>query len=149
MRLLVSRITLLCSLVLGLSSAHAQTPNFGPNVAIFSPSMPTATMQAEIDRVYAIQQQNEFGPQRNAFLFLPGDYHLDIPIGFYTEVAGLGASPDDTHISGNVHVDASAPHNNATVTFCPSSRASLSRARAPSSRPDACSRSAANSSGVQ
>ena len=117
MRLLVSRITLLCSLVLGLSSAHAQTPNFGPNVAIFSPSMPTATMQAEIDRVYAIQQQNEFGPQRNAFLFLPGDYHLDIPIGFYTEVAGLGASPDDTHISGNVHVDASAPHNNATVTF--------------------------------
>ena len=108
---------LVFALPLVLSSALAQTPDFGPNVAVFSPSMPAATMQAEIDRVYAIQQHNEFGSQRNAFLFLPGEYHLDVPIGFYTEVAGLGATPDDTHISGNVHVDASAPHNNATVTF--------------------------------
>jgi len=109
----------LCSLALLLASAHAQTPDFGPNVAVFSPSTPTATMQAEIDRVYAVQQHNEFGPQRNAFLFLPGDYHLDIPIGFYTEVAGLGATPDATHFSGNVHVEAASRrnNNNATTTF--------------------------------
>jgi hypothetical protein len=109
----------LCSLALLLASAHAQTPNFGPNVAVFSPSTPAATMQAEIDRVYAIQQHNEFGPQRNAFLFLPGDYHLDIPIGFYTEVAGLGATPDATHLTGNVHVEAASRrnNNNATTTF--------------------------------
>jgi hypothetical protein len=102
-----------------LSSALAQTPDFGPNVAVFSPSTPTATIQAEIDRIYAIQQHNEFGAQRNAFLFLPGDYHLDIPIGFYTEVAGLGATPDATHMSGNVHVDAASRrnNNNATTTF--------------------------------
>jgi hypothetical protein len=109
----------LYSLALLLASAQAQTPDFGPNVAVFSPSTPAATMQAEIDRVYAIQQHNEFGPQRNAFLFLPGDYHLDIPIGFYTEVAGLGATPDATHFSGNVHVDAASRrnNNNATTTF--------------------------------
>jgi len=102
-----------------LSAAIAQTPDLGPNVAVFSPSTPAATMQAEIDRVYAIQQHNEFGPQRNAFLFLPGDYHLDVPIGFYTEVAGLGATPDATRITGNVHVDAASRHNNnnATTTF--------------------------------
>ena len=50
-------------------------------------------------------------------MFLPGDYKVDVPIGFYTEVLGLGASPDDTHITGNVHVDASARDNNATTTF--------------------------------
>ncbi len=107
------------SFALLLASVQAQTPDLGPNVTIFSPSTPAATIQAEIDRVYAIQQHNEFGPQRNAFLFLPGDYHLDIPIGFYTEVAGLGATPDATHFSGNVHVDAASRrnNNNATTTF--------------------------------
>jgi len=119
MRSVLSRAAALLSLALPLSSAIAQIPDFGPNVAVFSPSMPAATMQAEIDRVYAIQQHNEFGAQRNAFLFLPGDYHLDIPIGFYTEVAGLGATPDATHFTGNVHVDAASRrnNNNATTTF--------------------------------
>jgi hypothetical protein len=118
MRSALSRAAGLVSLTLLLSPAIAQTPDLGPNVTVFSPSTPVATKQAEIDRVYAIQQHNEFGTQRNAFLFLPGDYHLDIPIGFYTEVAGLGATPDATHFSGNVHVDAaSRRNNNATTTF--------------------------------
>jgi hypothetical protein len=86
-------------------------------VLIFTPSMPAAVIQERIDAVYATQQHNEFGPQRNALLFLPGDYQVDVPIGFYTEVLGLGASPDDTRISGNVHVDASSRNNNATTTF--------------------------------
>ena len=74
-------------------------------------------MQRQIDAIYATQQHNEFGSQRNALLFLPGDYKLDIPVGFYTEVIGLGASPDGVHITGNVHADASEPNNNATTTF--------------------------------
>jgi hypothetical protein len=107
-------------LMLGLVSCAAQTagkPDFGPNVLIFNPSMPSAAIQKQIDAVYAIQQRNEFGPERNAFFFLPGNYRVDVPVGFYTEIAGLGASPDDVHITGNVHADASAPHNNATTTF--------------------------------
>ena len=108
---------LLCSLVLLSPRAFAQTPDLGPNVSIFSPSTPSATMQAAIDSVYAAQHHSEFGPQRNAFLFLPGDYNLDVPIGFYTQVAGLGATPDATHISGNVHVDAAFRNDNATTTF--------------------------------
>jgi hypothetical protein len=97
-------------------SAPAQ-PDFGPNVLVFSPSMPAASIQAQIDAVYARQQHNEFGSQRNAFLFLPGQYNVDVPIGFYTEVIGLGATPDAVHITGNVHADASLPHDNATCTF--------------------------------
>jgi hypothetical protein len=92
-------------------------PDFGPNVLVFNPSMPAADMQLQIDKVYAAQQHSEFGSQRNAFLFLPGEYKVDVPVGFYTEVIGLGASPDAVHITGNVHSDASLPHNNATCTF--------------------------------
>ena len=79
--------------------------------------MSAATMQQQIDKVYAVQQHSEFGSARDALLFLPGNYHVDVPIGFYTEVLGLGVTPDAVHISGNVHADASLPRNNATCTF--------------------------------
>lgn len=98
-------------------AASGTKPNFGPNVLIFNPSMPPATIQAQINKVYAVQRDNEFGPQRNALMFLPGNYNVDVPIGFYTEVLGLGASPDNVHIAGNVHVDAEARTNNATTIF--------------------------------
>lgn len=98
-------------------AAETPQPDFGPNVMVFNPSMSQAAIQKQIDAVYAVQRWNEFGSQRDAFLFLPGAYHVDVPVGFYTEVVGLGASPNDVHIIGNVHADASAPHNNATTTF--------------------------------
>jgi hypothetical protein len=97
--------------------AAAPPPDFGPNVLIFNPSMPSAAIQSQIDKVYAVQQHSEFGSARNAFLFLPGDYHVDVPVGFYTQVLGLGATPDAVRITGNVHSDASLPRNNATCTF--------------------------------
>jgi hypothetical protein len=98
-------------------AAGSSNPDFGPNVLIFNTSMTAATMQERIDKVYATQQNNQFGPARNALLFAPGDYKLDIPIGYYTQVIGLGASPDSVHITGNVHSDATLPRNNATCTF--------------------------------
>jgi hypothetical protein len=98
-------------------AASAVTPDFGPNVLVFNPSMSPTTIQAQIDKIYATQRHNEFGPERNALLFLPGDYNVDVPIGFYTQVLGLGASPDSVHITGNVHSDAAARNNNATTTF--------------------------------
>jgi len=100
----------------GLAAKGAK-PEFGPNVLIFDPSMPAPMIQKQIDAVYATQEHNEFGAQRNALLFLPGNYAVDVPVGFYTEVMGLGALPDATRIAGNVHADASREHNNATTTF--------------------------------
>jgi hypothetical protein len=87
--------------------------DFGPNVLLLEPSMPTAAMQARIDKI----QTTQFGRERVALLFAPGEYKLDIPIGYYTQVLGLGASPDAVHITGNVHSDASLPRNNATCSF--------------------------------
>jgi hypothetical protein len=112
--LVVSALLGLCGVV---AMAQAKAPDFGPNVEVFNPKSDSAEMQKKIDAVYAAQQHSEFGTQRNAFLFLPGEYHLDIPIGFYTQVVGVGATPDAVRIAGNVHADASLPRNNATCTF--------------------------------
>jgi hypothetical protein len=116
------RLALRSGLVLALFACScyrllAAAPGFGPNVLVFNPSMPGVAIQEQIDKVYAIQQHSEFGSARYALLFLPGEYHVDVPVGFYTEVLGLGATPDAVHITGNVHSDASLPHNNATCTF--------------------------------
>ena len=98
-------------------AAKRAKAGFGPNVLIFDPSMPSQAIQKQIDAAYAVQEHNEFSLQRNALFFLPGSYSVDVPVGFYTEVMGLGASPDATRIAGNVHADANHEHNNATTTF--------------------------------
>jgi hypothetical protein len=107
----------LLAAILPAQAAKSAKPDFGPNVLIFDPSMPAQAIQKQIDAVYAIQEHNEFGSQRNVLLFLPGNYSVDVPVGFYTEVMGLGASPDATRITGNMHADANHEHNNATTTF--------------------------------
>lgn len=100
-----------------ISAFAQQSSPFGKHVFVFSPKTPHDAMQKKIDDVYAEQQHSEFGTGRYAFLFMPGEYKVDVPIGFYTQVLGLGARPDDVHITGNVHVDAAARNNNATTTF--------------------------------
>src|SRR5262245_41966426 len=86
-----------------------QPPNLGPNVLVFDPSMTTSQIQAAVDAVAAQQVDNEFGPQRYALLFKPGTYGsvaepLTFQVGYYTEVAGLGASPVDVTINGHIDV---------------------------------------------
>jgi len=99
------------------SAVVHKNPDLGPNILIFTPAMSRAVMQEQIDQAYSIERRSEFGSARYAFLFLPGEYHLDVPVGFYTQVLGLGTSPDAVHITGNVHADASHDNNNATTTF--------------------------------
>jgi hypothetical protein len=83
--------------------------DFGPNVTVFDPSMPVSAIQATLDSAHAQQVDNEMGTQRYAFLFKPGTYGtaeqpLQIKVGYYTEIAGLGASPTDVVINGKVEV---------------------------------------------
>ncbi|WP_250030193.1 adenylyl cyclase [Paractinoplanes maris] len=90
-------------------TASAATVNFGSNVTIFDPSMPVADIQAKLDAAYAKQVNAEMGTDRYAFLFKPGTYGTDaqplqIKVGYYTEVSGLGASPGDVVINGKVEV---------------------------------------------
>jgi hypothetical protein len=110
-------VSFLASAALVASASAQSKPDLGPNVLVFDPSMPSAEIQREIDKVYSVEQHSEFGSARYALLFLPGKYQVDVPVGFYTQVLGLGASPDAVEIDGNVHSDASLPKNNATCTF--------------------------------
>src|SRR3954468_24990354 len=77
-------------------------PDFGPNVTIFDPTMSAAAIQATLDSAFLSQEKSEFGPRRLAFLFKPGTYHVDTRVGFYTQLSGLGLSPDDVLIDGGV-----------------------------------------------
>lgn len=92
------------------------TPNFGTNVLIFDPTM--TNIQSEIYSVYDEQKYNQFGTQRYALMFKPGFYaDLDIPVGYYTEVLGLGQNPDDVTITGYIHSDGVLVNENATENF--------------------------------
>jgi hypothetical protein len=79
-----------------------QSALLGPNVYIFKPT--SRNIQATISSIYSAQMQkaNEFDQSRYALLFEPGQYNLDVRVGYYTEVAGLGLSPDDVTITGAV-----------------------------------------------
>ncbi|MEJ3742890.1 adenylyl cyclase, partial [Actinomycetes bacterium KLBMP 9797] len=89
--------------------ARPGPPSLGPHVTVFDPSMPVAQIQAALDATHAAQVDNEMGTSRYAFLFKPGTYGtaerpLQIKVGYYTEVAGLGAAPTDVVVNGKVEV---------------------------------------------
>jgi hypothetical protein len=91
----------------GSAAAAGQAPDFGPNVKVLDPSMSTAQIKATVDAIAARQVPHQFGDGRFALLFEPGTYGsatdpLNFQVGYYTDVAGLGASPDDVTIHGTV-----------------------------------------------
>lgn len=73
---------------------------FGENVWIFSPNDDPEAVNAELAKIWAQQETNQFGDQRYAVYFLPGTYDESIEpkVGFYTQIAGLGVLPDDVSL---------------------------------------------------
>ncbi|WP_336921002.1 adenylyl cyclase [Aquipuribacter sp. SD81] len=87
----------------------ATDPDLGPGTIVFDPSMPTSEIQATADAIHAQQVSDEMGPNRYALVFEPGVYGTDeeplqMKVGYYTEVIGLGADPGDVVINGAVEV---------------------------------------------
>lgn len=87
----------------------ATDPDFGPHVTVFGPSTPQDEIQATMDSLHDRQVDAEMGTDRHAVYFLPGTYGsaedpLQIDVGYYTEVAGLGASPSDVTVDGTIEV---------------------------------------------
>ncbi len=102
----------------GTTSPPPGQVDLGPNVVVFDPLMPSASIQRKLDAIFAEQEKNQFGSQRYAVLFKPGTYSNDVNVGFYTQILGLGSTPDAVTINGAVHVDADwFPPNNATQNF--------------------------------
>src|SRR4051794_23538659 len=123
-RVVSASALMLCALLIAAGGASAAQPpqnapaDLGPNVKIFDPSMSTAEIQTAVDKVAAEQLTNQFGTQRYALLFKPGTYGsasrpLIFEVGYYTEVAGLGAAPGDVTINGAIDV-----HNQCDASGC-------------------------------
>ncbi|WP_225825534.1 RICIN domain-containing protein [Streptomyces naphthomycinicus] len=98
-------------------SQNPDDPDLGPNVLLFDPSMSSATIQSRLDTVFKQQETNQFGSQRYAVLFKPGTYSADVNVGFYTQVLGLGLTPDAVNVNGAVHAEADWFQGNATQNF--------------------------------
>jgi hypothetical protein len=105
----------LAATVAGLALAGPATlsaaglEDLGPNTIVFDPTMPVAEIKAVADAIWQQQVDDEMGSGRYALLFKPGTYGtaeepLQIQVGYYTEVIGLGASPADVTINGKVEV---------------------------------------------
>ncbi len=75
---------------------------FGENVYIFSPEDDPAEIKQILEDMYDKQETNQFGEERYAVYFMPGEYDESIQpeVGFYTQIAGLGILPTDTKIQG-------------------------------------------------
>ena len=80
---------------------------FGYNTSIFEPTDTPANIQSYIDNVFKTTESGQFISNRYAMLFAPGTYSndLNVEIGFYTQVAGMGISPEDT-VLGNINCKA-------------------------------------------
>ena len=91
--------------------ADAVTATFGPNVCVFTPQMSQTQIQADLNNIAAQQVplSAQFNNDGYAVFFEPGTYGsaatpLVFEVGYYTEVAGLGAVPQDTTINGQIEV---------------------------------------------
>ncbi|WCM25106.1 adenylyl cyclase [Sphingomonas sp. QA11] len=97
--------------------ARSPNPDLGPNVLIADPSMPRAVLQQRVDAIFRSMERAHFTDARHAILFKPGRYDVDVNVGFFTQVAGLGAMPGDVVIEGHVHAEADWAKGMALVNF--------------------------------
>ncbi|MDE7168055.1 MAG: hypothetical protein K2O28_04320 [Clostridia bacterium] len=92
-----------------------ETALFGKNTYIYSPDDDPEKIKEELDAFYhktdgtkegaQKRARGEFTEDRLAAFFKAGEYDININMGYYTALAGLGASPDDVTIT-NVSTDA-------------------------------------------
>ena len=123
--ILINLLFLFCGAQIGFSQTTKRMPEslkaiaakynqtlLGENTFVFDASMDMKEVQTLIDSIYAGQlfPANEFSNNRYALLFKPGTYNLDIRVGYYMHIMGLGNSPEDVVIVGAVRSNASKGH---------------------------------------
>mmetsp|Transcript_6402 Transcript_6402/g.15057 ORF Transcript_6402/g.15057 Transcript_6402/m.15057 type:complete len:929 (-) Transcript_6402:1599-4385(-) len=92
------------------TTSNPNNNSLGPNVYMIDPeSWTTNDIQSLFDSLYKKQVNNEMGTERYAIYFAPGTYGsptapLLLQVGYYTEVAGLGANPTDVIVYGKIEV---------------------------------------------
>jgi hypothetical protein len=89
---------------LPVSAGKYNDSSFGENAFVFEQGMDMKEIQNLIDSIYILQSSkgSEFNKKRFVLFFKPGTYNLDIKVGYYMQILGLGESPDDVVIVGAV-----------------------------------------------
>jgi hypothetical protein len=116
---LKSSVVLSLGLILGTvlpgwRQALPQTPDFGPNVYIFDPTMSNATIQSTLT---SLANEAQFSTNRYAVLFMPGTYSVQSEVGYYESVAGLGQNPQAVTIHGYLTSNQTDNNGNLTDNF--------------------------------
>jgi len=75
---------------------------FGKNVLVFDSSMDLNQIRDTLHSLHQQQKYNQFGSERYALLFKPGNYDLDITVDYYVQALGIGRYPGDVVIDGSV-----------------------------------------------
>jgi hypothetical protein len=79
-------------------------------VHVFGPESKAPDINATVQSLYA--NQDLYQDRHAALLFKPGRYSVDVPVGYYTTVHGLGAAPSDVVFDGPAGVHQAAPGRN-------------------------------------
>lgn len=71
---------------------------FGENVFVFTPEDDPEEVNAALHKLFVKQETAQFDDNRYAVMFTPGEYSedIDLQMGFYMDVMGLGMLPTDT-----------------------------------------------------
>jgi len=87
------------------ASAQHNPPTWPSTVQVFGPEDASSDIELVVNAAftnnggYDPEDNGQFSDERYAFLFKPGSYVVDVPVGYYTQVAGLGKSPSDVKFS--------------------------------------------------
>lgn len=92
------------------------SPLFGPQVCVFNEKQPVSDIKDIVRKVHG-DEMDEMGSHGYALLFQPGKYpSITIPVNFYTEVMGLGLTPDATTIQAVQVTDLRGGSNGTSLT---------------------------------
>jgi len=91
---------LLCAL------GQQNPPEWPASVQVFGPETSISDIEKSVQAAFANngghepEDHGQFSEHRYAFLFKPGSYAVDVPVGYYTQVLGLGEDPTDVMFTG-------------------------------------------------
>jgi len=86
--------------VAAVSGSQPNPPRWPDSVHVFGPGQ-EAEIEAAVNKAFVKNgghwpiDHGQFSDLRFAFLFKPGTYSVDVPVGYYTQVLGLGNHPRD------------------------------------------------------
>ena len=81
------------------TAAEPNPPHWPSSVKVFSET--DNDIDSILAQAYSINgghqptNHGQFSSKRYAFLFKPGTYDVDAPVGYYTQILGLGILPED------------------------------------------------------